>query len=245
MEGNMAHHIVRLGVITIGMIAIAGCCPPSYYNKPYSKIPSIIGGDVPTIRQALERIRYNEKIADIIDERVACHDPSECGGQPDVHLRIIPSARANYIDWKRALSTGSGRTLAKISNMENVPFGPLHLMPNETAYLWIGETTAGKRNVGLFAERNGKYEFIKEAIQLRYCNYARPATAAVHFHNPPQCKDMEPTATPARGEIAQPVRLASNANVSDLDLTRAFIHNQALWISCSSGCCEASFAQAN
>ena len=51
----MARHSVRLGVITIGMIAIAGCCPPSYYNKPYSKIPSIIGGDVPTIRQALDR----------------------------------------------------------------------------------------------------------------------------------------------------------------------------------------------
>ena len=240
----MARRIVRLGVISIGMIAIAGCCPPSYYNKPYSKIPSILGGDFPTIKQALDRVQYNEKIADIIDERVACHDPSECGGQPDVHLRIIPSARANYVDWKRALTTGSGRTLAKISNMENVPFGPLHLMPNETAYLWVGETTAGKRNVGIFAERNGKYEFIKEAIRLRYCNYPRPATAAVHFHNPPQCKDEEPTAAPRRGEIAQPVRLASNGNVSEIDL-RTFIHNQALWISCSSGCCEAGFAQAD
>lgn len=234
--------IMRLGVITIATIAIAGCCPPGYYNKPYEKISDILSSDFQLAKQSIDRVRYNENARDIIDERVACHEPSECGGQPDVHLRIVPSARANLVDWKSALSDGRGRTLAKISNIDNVPFGPLHLMPHETAYLYIGQL-AEKRNVGVIAARNGKFELIKEGSGIRYCNYPRPATPAVHFHNPPQCKDMEPITTPRRGENNPLVRLASTETPSDLDIARAFIHNQALWISCSSGCCEVSFSQ--
>lgn len=235
--------IVTLGVISIGMIAIAGCCPTGYYGKPNEKISPLLSTDFQVASRMIERVRYNEKPSDIIDERIACHRADECGGQTDVHLRIVPSARANYVDWQRALSSGGGRTLAKITNIDNVPFGPLKLLPKETAYLYIGETAPNHRNVAVIAARNEKFELVDEAIGIRYCNYARPATAAVHLHNPPQCKDEQPTGAPRTGDDSQLIRLASTEKLSDLDILRAFIHNQALWISCSSGCCEVSFSQ--
>jgi hypothetical protein len=169
-----------------------------------------------------------------------------------VHLRITPEKKAYQAPWKAALSAGPGYIVALIENKDAVTYSDLDLAANDSAYVWVGEIAGGARRVAYYRINrvNGTAVFLKRAISAGWCSLGESHgdTSAVHLHTTPQCQGGNHSFYAYAGETdelatrhlnASPYRLASNTNGSNV-MVATLLHTEGLWISCSSGCCEAS-----
>lgn len=174
------------------------------------------------------------------------------GMMEGVHLRIIPEKKAHKAPWNAALSSGPGYIVARIENLDNATYPELNLHGHDTAYVWVGEIADGSRRVAYFtiSLMTGAATGLKRATSAGWCSPGTPHgdTAAVHVNPLPECQGGAHSFYAYAGETDQiatqplnesPYRLASNTNGSDV-VYASLLHTQGLWISCSSGCCEAS-----
>jgi hypothetical protein len=172
-----------------------------------------------------------------------CETPADCGNSAAVNIRIVPERRVVDVPIDDALrGNGNGHIVARIENLENKPFAPYGLGPNETAYLWAGALQSGARRIAIFRidPRSGQSKLLATAANAGWCpgtNDGRKVPA-VHINANPMCTERPIYSEPARSASAG--RLASNSDeVVAYALSRAFSHARGLWFSCSLGCCEA------
>jgi hypothetical protein len=172
-----------------------------------------------------------------------CETPADCGNSATVNIRVVPERRVIKVPIDDALrGNGNGHIVARIENLENKPFAPYGLRPNETAYLWAGALQGGARRIAIFSidRTTGRATLLATAANAGWCpgtNDGRKIPA-VHINANPMCTERQIYSEPARS--ASVARLASNNDVVlATAVSRAFSHARGLWFSCSLGCCEA------
>lgn len=181
----------------------------------------------------------------IFEGDLQCAMPAKCGGKTTVHLRITPSNLANVADWDKALRTGgNGYIVAKVTNLDDVPFDRLNLGPSEVGYVWVGESLGLGRLPALYAVRSGTVKRIFRFKGRTFCRDRTPQKPAVHINTPSKCSD--PNSSPMGASMQQ-------ASIEPFTALGAYVVravrrmlvpppvDSGLWISCSAGCCEAQF----
>lgn len=216
------------GVLGAAALLAVGCVLPrgGVAGNPVSNagaIPAYLAG-----------LHFDENLTPdrLIDQRLHCPVPAECGGQPDVHIRIVPERNSHRVHWQNVLNSGDGHVLAKIQVMEDVPFGPLKLDRRDTGYLWIGEIPSSNRNLGIFHIKDGVPQFVILAKSKRKCDGPPAPRPSIHLHKLPHCTTPFEEASGRRTQVA-----AS----SEFDFSSAMLHDQGLWQGCPQGCCETAF----
>ena len=177
-----------------------------------------------------------------------CETPAACGNSATVNIRVVPERRAFKAPMEDALTgNGNGHIVASIENLENKPFAPYGLAPNETAYLWVGALQSGARRIAIYRiDRNtGQSRLLATAANAGFCPGSNDGRkiAAVHINANPMCTERSIYSEP--GRTASAGALATSADeVLAGAVARAFSHARGLWFSCSLGCCEARGFQA-
>ena len=182
--------------------------------------------------------------AGIFEGELPCAVPSKCGSKTAVRLRIVPSNFAHVANWDKALHGGNGYVVAKVSNLEAVPYDRLNLGPYEVGYIWVGDSQHLGRSPVLFAVRAGTIKRIFKFKGLTFCRDSTPQKPAVHIYSPSKCSgvDSNPMGASAQQASIEPFS-AIGAHVVNA-VTRKLVPPplvSGLWISCSLGCCEAQF----
>ena len=107
----------------------------------------------------------------------------------DCDIRNLPEKRAFKAPIDNALGTGPGYIVARIENLENKPFAPYGLAPNDVAYLWVGALQSGERRMAIVRiDQAGASRLLATALQAGYCpaSNAGRKVSAVHI-NTPRC----------------------------------------------------------
>lgn len=180
----------------------------------------------------------------IFDGSLPCGMPAKCGGKTSVHLRIVPSNFATNADWDNALNKGNGYVVAKVSNLDVVPYDRLNLGPNEIGYVWVGDSQGLGRTAALYAIRGGTVKRLFNFKGHGFCRNSAAQKPAVHIYTPAMCTDPTPKAAAAAPEQASIEPFTAIAAYVVKTVTRRFSPPpgvSGLWISCSAGCCEAQF----
>ena len=181
----------------------------------------------------------------IFEGDLPCAMPAKCGGKTAVRVRIVPSNFATASDWDKALHAGgNGYIVAKVTNLEGVPFDRLNLGPYEVGYVWVGESLGLGRLPALYAVRAGTVKRIFRFKGQTFCRDSTPQKPAVHINTPSKCSD--PSSSPAAATMQQASIEPFAAIASYLVKTaRRMLApppvDSGLWISCSVGCCEVQF----
>jgi hypothetical protein len=178
--------------------------------------------------------------SETLEEKFTCADPTKCGNQPSVTLRVAPSNYAPDVSWDDALGTGKGHVVAKIAVVDPVPFDRFNLIKDDVVYLWVGTVRGGGKGAALYRARSGKVSQVFQFLALRYCKYQLPQKPSVHHWQQAKCADPSPkpfmSPSPATSGEAI-VALTSRS----LPASRILAGNEGLWISCSIGCCEVQY----
>ncbi len=232
----------RLWMLTCAALVLPGCTP---YQGPISGTTTqgptsgppdnlqLSAADDPLGTLAVASFQEHLPLSQMVDQRLPCPVPAECGGRDSVRIRIVPESHSNTVNWQSVLSGGHGLILAKINNMDSVAFGPWHLDANDTAFVWIGEISPGKpRNLGIFHVRSGVATFVVAAISTKYCRGAAASAPAVHMYPTPHCTTSFANGVKARDQLA---------STSPMDISPMLVYSLQLWEGCTSGCCEATF----
>jgi hypothetical protein len=156
----------------------------------------------------------------------------------------VPSNYAPSADWEKALNNGNGYVVAKVANLDAVPFDRFNLAAYEVAYLWVGATQGQARTAALYAVRGGNVRRVFTFKDRGYCRDSTPQKPAVHIYAPAKCGKVgaTPFATTLQQASVEPFGALGIYLVNAL--TSRFAPAPALdgvWISCSLGCCEAQF----
>jgi hypothetical protein len=160
-----------------------------------------------------------------------------------VNIRVIPERRAFRAPVDHALGNGPGHIVARIENLENKPFAPYGLAPNDTAYLWVGALQSGTRRIAIVrVTAAGQAQLLATAQQAGWCpgSNANRSSSAVHINPNPMCADR-PLYPGAASSASRGLLASANTGHGVLigAVTAAFSHARGLWFSCSMGCCEA------
>jgi len=180
----------------------------------------------------------------IFESNLPCGEPARCGGKASVRIRIVPSNYATSANWDGALGNGNGYVVAKVSNLEGVPYDRLNLGPYEVGYVWVGDSQGLGRTTALYAVRAGSVKRLFKFKANRFCRTATPLTPAVHINTPPTCAEMTPKAAgtmPEQASIEPFTAIASYAIKAARRMLAPPPVDAGLWISCSLGCCEVQF----
>lgn len=171
-----------------------------------------------------------------------CEVPADCGNSATVNIRVVPERRAFRAPIDEAMRSAPGHIVASIENLENKPFAPYKLAPNETAYLWVGALQSGERKMAIVRidRASGQSQVLAVAASAGWCpgsNEGRKI-AAVHINANPMCTERSFYSESARSAAAGLLASAGDEVLANA-VTRAFSHARGLWFSCSLGCCEA------
>jgi hypothetical protein len=180
----------------------------------------------------------------IFEGDLTCGMPAKCGGKTTVRLRIVPSNFANVADWDGALNRGNGHVVAKVSNLDDVPYDRLNLGPHDIAYLWVGDSQGLGRTVALYTVKSGAVKRLFKFKGRTFCRMSTPQPPAVHINTPPKCTSMDSKPLGAATEQASIEPFTEIASYVVKAVTRMFAQSgfdSGLWVSCSLGCCEAQF----
>jgi len=180
----------------------------------------------------------------IFEGDLPCGMPAKCGGQTNVRLRIVPSNYATTANWEGALSSGNGYVVAKVSNLQGVPYDRLNLGPYEVGYVWVGDSQGLGRTTALYAVRGGTVRRLIKFKANKFCRKATPLSPAVHVYTPPMCSDSTSKAAASMPEQASIEPFTAIASYVVKAATRMLSPPPAdagLWVSCSLGCCEVQF----
>ena len=179
----------------------------------------------------------------IFEGALPCAVPARCGGQATVRLRIVPSNYATTANWDHALNNGNGYVVAKVSNLEGVPFDRLNLGPYDIGYVWVGDSQGLGRTVALYGVRAGNVKRLFKFKGHTFCKDSTPQKPAVHIYTPSKCTDPD----------SKPMGAAQQASMEPFSAIGAYVVkavrralaqgglDSGLWVSCSLGCCEAQF----
>lgn len=180
----------------------------------------------------------------IFEGNLACGMPAKCGGQDSVRLRIVPSNYATTADWDHALKNGNGYIVAKVANLEGVPYDRLNLDPYGVGYIWVGDSQGVGRTVALYGVRGGTVKRLFKFKGRTFCKNSTPQAPAVHINTPSKCTDTNSMPMGAASEQASIEPFTAIAALLAKTVTRMLAPSpidSGLWISCSLGCCEAQF----
>jgi hypothetical protein len=230
---------------------VTGC---SIFNHHVPLIGTNVGlkdfpGKNPTATKAYLNSLSFTQTDSVIDASIPCHDAADCAGG-SVHLRVVPEMLAYTVPAKDALKSGRGYIVARIVNESAAAYGSFHLLPNDTAYLWVGATATGDRRVAIYniSKATGAATLRSVASQAGWCTMSPGMVrtkSAVHLNPMPECQSNSFYTT--IGSIGtSEIRLASTSSSILGDATRRAIanssmaHSSGLWFSCSIGCCEGS-----
>jgi len=179
----------------------------------------------------------------IFEGNLACGVPANCGGRDSVRIRIVPSNYATSADWDRALNNGNGYIVAKVSNLEGVRYDRLNLDGYGVGYVWVGDSQGLGRTVALYGLKSGVPKRLLKFKGHTFCRNSTPQAPAVHINTPSKCTDTN----------SMPMGAASQASIEPFTALASYVVKRVarmlaqpsldsgLWISCSSGCCEAQF----
>jgi hypothetical protein len=181
----------------------------------------------------------------MVDGPVTCASGDDCGGAASVHLRILPEANAHRDDITAtfAAAGNAGFIMAMIINADSShKFGPFGLAAGDTAYMWAGPTKSSGKVFGFYKinRTTGEAQGLAKAGYGAYCAGSGPRTIpAVHIpmyqcQSTPLYGNAATASGTGRNTSAALYRLASNPIFA-----ATMLHTQGLWISCSSGCCQA------
>jgi hypothetical protein len=241
---------LKLASISLGLIAITACAPQNGtpgIARPQDGIPGPPEATPGKMDDYVQQIDFGAGAdpSGIFEGPMKCGMPAKCGGQTDVHIRIVPSNYATTADWKKALGNGNGYVVAKVSNMDAVPFDRLNLAPYDVAYVWVGANQGQARTAVLYTVRSGIVHRVFTFKALSFCQDSTPQKPAVHIYTPAKCSGnltSRSTGPAVRQASIEPFSAIASYLVNAL--TRAFAPPpglDGLWISCSYGCCEAQF----
>ncbi len=207
---------------------VATASDPGHRGRP---------GDDQSTEDYIERIKFakNSAEGDIFKGRVECHAGS-------VHtsptLTIRPVTHGHKIKWSSALGGGPGHFFARVE-VADADCEDLGLRRGEAGLLWIGATEGKARTVQIFRVKGKRVHSgaIKTATVVAYCNTTPPQKPAAHIVPPSHCTDDEPNDSGKNTVVYQdPVKHLGVTQGKEL-----VIHNQGLWVSCGSGCCQSQF----
>lgn len=240
---------LKIAISAGALIATAACTPQANNGlaRPQDGIPGPPEAMPGRMDDYVQQIDFGagSDPSGIFEGPLQCQTQAGCGGQTEVRMRIVPSNYANTADWQKALNNGNGYVVAKVSNMDPVPFDRLNMSAYEVAYVWVGNNGNGEaRTAALYAVRGGNVRRVFTFKALHYCHDTTPQKPAVHIYSPAKCTGTAAAATPAL-----PIKVAS---IEPFSAIGAFLVNKiaaalaspgfdGLWISCSYGCCEAQF----
>lgn len=172
-----------------------------------------------------------------------CAVPASCGGRESVHVRIVPSNFAATADWDKALHGGNGHVVAKVSNLDAVPYDRLNLGPNEVGYVWVGDSQGLGGTAALYTVKGGNVKRIFMFKGRTFCRNSAPQQPAVHINTPSKCSEMDSKAMGAAQQASiEPFTAIASYLVKRVSrMLSPPPAESGLWISCSLGCCEAQF----
>lgn len=240
----------RLKIASAVIVLIGAACAPQSnpgLSRPQDGIPGPPEATPGKMDDYVQQIDFGAGAdpSGIFEGPLQCQTQAGCGGQTEVRMRIVPSNYANTADWQKALGNGNGYVVAKVSNMDPVPFDRLNLAPYEVAYVWVGANGQGQaRTAVLYAVRSGIVRRVFTFKALHYCHDTTPQKPAVHIYSPAKCSGQlaaTPSATPMRQASIEPFSAIGAYIVNKISAALAPPGFDGLWISCSYGCCEAQF----
>lgn len=197
---------------------------------------------------ALEMLQYAASLpfgqgvpaSDIVDDSLACE--SSCDAtHTKARIQIVPSNYAPEVGWGKILNPGpgtppNGHIVAKISNLNDYPFPPLQMGPQEVAYLWIGEIRGSANAKAAIYKLDGSTAFkLKEARTLICPKAVGPP--AVHLFPSPGCDQR------VSMQMASTEPIAKLASLFTRETRTTMLHGSGLWVSCSEGCCQVTMVQ--
>jgi hypothetical protein len=240
----------KLATVVFALITSAACAPQNAgtngVSKPQDGIPGPPEAMPGRMDDYVQQIDFGAGAAPdgIFEGPLKCAQVSRCGGQTEVRLRIVPSNYAPSADWEKALNNGNGYVVAKVANLDAVPFDRFNLAAYEVAYLWVGATQGQARTAALYAVRGGTVRRVFTFPARRFCRNSDQQKPAVHIYSPAKCTEMSATLSAATVQRASIAPFGALATYLVNALTRSSAQPPALdglWISCSLGCCEAQF----
>lgn len=173
---------------------------------------------------------------------ITCDEPAKCEGADSVRVSIVPESRAHEAPMRKALDSAAGYVVARITNLDQRPFGLLGIAANETAYLWVGPMPSGENRIAVFTidPVTGASALRSVANAAGYCEGTTKdrRIPAVHVNAMEECTANSLYEAPAR--TASNVMLAATpaSSVTSAAAAMAFSGIRGLWFSCSLGCCE-------
>jgi hypothetical protein len=240
---------LKFGSAIFALIASAACAPQGGTPglvRPQDGIPGPPEAMPGQMDDYVQQIDFGAGAdpGGIFEGPMKCGMPAKCGGQTEVHIRVVPSNYATTADWQKALNNGNGYVVAKVSNMDAVPFDRLNLAAYEVGYVWVGSNQGSARTAAIYAVRNGNVRRIFTFKGLKFCKDSTPQKPAVHIYSPSKCTGTL-SATSFTGGIQQasvePFSAIGSYLLTKLATTLVPGGLDGLWISCSYGCCEAQF----
>ncbi|HLE56212.1 MAG TPA: hypothetical protein VJB15_03950 [Rhodothermia bacterium] len=239
---------IAAAIVLITLSTLSACTTPQtppqvYAGNPRDGFAGTPEANVAGFEDYVQTLGFGEiPGSEILEGPFPCKDPSKCGNETSVNLRIVPS---NYVsNWHAALNSGNGHVVGKIVRTKGVPFASFNMTKaDNVAYVWVGEMRNEARGAALYVIRGGTVKRILKFDQLRYCRVPNNGLPAVHSYRPSRCTETDsspltPTVTkaslePFSGAISYMLRsLSALPPSSQLD---------GLWFDCTSGCCEAQY----
>ena len=251
---NPTHSRVRvfLGSVSIlfVLVAFSAFTKPTAHGRAAMKPADGIPGPPEAMPGAMDD--YVQQIdfgagsdpSGIFEGDLPCGMPAKCGGQATVRLRIVPSNYATSADWGHALQNGNGYVVAKVSNLQGVPFDRLNLNPYEVGYVWVGDSQGVGRTAALYSVRAGTVKRLFKFKGVKFCNDTTTQKPAVHIYTPPKCTNQYAKPAGAAAEQASIEPFTAIGSYLFSAVARKLGQpglDSGLWISCSLGCCEAQF----
>ena len=234
--------VLRRAVAAAALLFASGGCYWLFPGGAPAGLAGYPGQNAAATRSYLASLDFSREDSAFTGQ-LDCEDSSKCGGGPSVNIKIVPEKRAYRAPVDRALATGQGHIVARITNLDARPFHPYGLRPNDVAYLWVGSMPSGAPKIAVFRiSESGQATLLATAQQAGYCPDAAPgrSRSAVHLNTTPMC--TERSLYPGSQGTASSGQIASTDPGNTLLVAaaaRAFSHARGLWFSCSLGCCEA------
>ena len=245
-------------VVALGVVFSIACKgrekpPTAGPPQPRSALPYYPDYNIDATKRNKADLDFDESGPGVFDAYLPCDNGEDCDGATEVHIKIIPEARAHVAPMEVALKRASGEAsrggylVAKIINMDREHrFGAFYMNKNDTAYLWAGPTLRDGNRFAIYRIRDGEAAVLLAKAQMAsICR--RGSYPHAEVHSPPRYCNQKDTIYVAGGEQKQgagalrsgtQVFLASNP-VRQPSFLAMMMHTQGLWISCSGGCCEA------
>ncbi len=244
-------------VLLLSCIVIFGAgCPgdtkpganPTTGSPAVSTLPGYPGQNADSTRAYLASLNFT--VTDSAFEGyITCDEPARCGGADSVRLSIVPESRAHQAPVREALDSARGHIVARITNLDQSPFGLFGIGANETAYLWVGPMASGRNQIAIYTidASTGSAALKSVARSAGYCETraANRTIPAVHVNAMEECTANSLYNAPVQSASNVMLAAATTGSVTSAAAAMAFAGIRGLWFSCSLGCCEARGFQQN